>query len=146
MVDAPPLTGLRARIVNAGMWTVTGHVVENLIRLGTSLVMTRLLVPGDFGLMAVALTIPASLAMLSDLGIHSNVIKKTGRLGTDFLRTAWTIQVVRGMLLWVLMLVVAGLFWLPQVRQLMPEGSLLLHPQLPYLLAAMGSIICDWLI
>ena len=62
VVDAPPLTGLRARIVNAGMWTVTGHVVENLIRLGTSLVMTRLLVPGDFGLMAVALTIPASLA------------------------------------------------------------------------------------
>jgi O-antigen/teichoic acid export membrane protein len=141
VVDAQPLTGLRARIVNAGMWTLTGHVVENLIKLGTSLVMTRLLVPGDFGLMAVALTIPASLAMLSDLGIHSNVIKKSGRLGTDFLRTAWTIQVVRGILLWILMVIVAGLFWLPQVQQLMPEGSLLLHPQLPYLLAAMGSII-----
>lgn len=141
MVDAPPIIGLRARILNAGMWTLTGHVAENLIKLGTSLVMTRLLVPGDFGLIAVALTIPASLAMLSDLGIHSNVIKKTGRLGTDFLRSAWTIQVVRGILLWLIMIGVAGLFWLPQVRQLIPEGSLLLHPQLPYLLAAMASII-----
>lgn len=140
MADAPPITGLRARIVNAGMWTVTGHVVETLVRLGTSLVMTRLLVPGDFGLMALAITIPSSLAMLSDLGIRSNVIKKSGRLGTDFLMTAWTLQVLRGVLLSVLMLVIAGLFKLPQVQQLMPEGSVLLHPQLPYLLAAMGSI------
>ena len=140
MADAPPIAGLRARIVNAGMWTVTGHVVETLVRLGTSLVMTRLLVPGDFGLMALALTIPTSLAMLSDFGIRSNIIKKSGRLGTEFLRTAWTMQVVRGVFLSVLMLVIAGLFLLPQVRQFMPKGSLLLHPQLPYLLAAMGSI------
>ncbi|MDP1699405.1 MAG: oligosaccharide flippase family protein [Aestuariivirga sp.] len=139
MADAPPIAGLRARIVNAGMWTLTGHVVETLVRLGTSLVMTRLLVPGDFGLMALALTIPASLAMLSDLGIRSNVIKKSGRLGTDFLRTAWTLQVVRGLLLSLFMLAIAGLFLLPRVRQLMPEGSLLLHPQLPFLLAAMGA-------
>jgi len=122
------------------MWTVTGHVVETLIRLGTSLVMTRLLVPGDFGLMVLAITIPTSLGMLSDLGIRSNVIKKSGRLGTDFLRTAWTLQVVRGLLLSLLMLVIAGLFLLPRIRQLWPESSLLLHPQLPWLLAAMGAI------
>jgi hypothetical protein len=28
------------------MWTMAGHVIENVIRLGTSLVMTRLLMPG----------------------------------------------------------------------------------------------------
>jgi O-antigen/teichoic acid export membrane protein len=139
VADVPPIAGLRARIVNAGMWTVTGHVVETLVRLGTSLVMTRLLVPGDFGLMALALTIPASLAMLSDLGISSNVIKKSGRLGTDFLRTAWTLQVVRGILLSVLLFIISGLLLLSQVRHLMPEGSLLVHPQLPYLLAVMGA-------
>lgn len=139
MVRSETLVGLRARIVNAGMWTVTGHVVETLIRLGTSLVMTRLLVPGDFGLMALAITIPTSLGMLSDLGIRSNVIQKSGGLSVDFLRTAWTVQVVRGMLLSVLMLVMAVLFLLPQVRQMIPEGSLLLHPQLPFLLATMGA-------
>jgi O-antigen/teichoic acid export membrane protein len=140
MTDSIPTLGLRTRILNAGMWTVTGHAVETLIRLGTSLVMTRLLVPDDFGLMAVALTVPTGLALLSDLGIRSNVIRKSGHLGTDFLRTAWTIQVVRGMLLSVLVLLIAGLFLLPQVRRLMPAGSLLLHPQLPYLLAAMGAV------
>ncbi|MBZ0262563.1 MAG: oligosaccharide flippase family protein [Hyphomicrobiales bacterium] len=140
MADAPPIVGLRARIVNAGLWTVTGHVVETLIRLGTSLVMTRLLVPGDFGLMALALTIPTSLALLSDLGIHSNVIRKSGRLGSDFLRTAWTLQVARGILLCVIVLAFAGLLCLPQVREALPGGSLLLHPDLPSLLAVMGLI------
>lgn len=121
------------------MWNAAAHLVETLIRLSTSLVMTRLLVPGDFGLMAIALVFPASLAMLTDFGIRDNVIRKSVRLGTKFLRTAWTMQVVRGVVLSLLMLVSAGLFLLPGFRLLMPEGSLLLHPQLPFLLAAVGA-------
>lgn len=123
------------------MWTVAGHLVENVIRLGTSLVMTRLLVPEDFGLMALVITIPTSLAMLSDIGIRNNVIRQTGTIDVGFLRTAWTVQILRGVLLWGLVLILAGLLYLPQVRQAMPGGSLLSHPQLPTLLAAMGSII-----
>ncbi|HUQ38283.1 MAG TPA: oligosaccharide flippase family protein [Aestuariivirga sp.] len=141
MVDSQQTSGLRERIQKAGLWTIAVHVTESGVRLATSLVMTRLLLPQDFGLMAVAITIPVGLGMLSDIGIRSNVIRKSGVLGTDFLTTAWTVQVLRGVLLWGFTLLLAGILYLPHVRRAIPAESILSHPQLPLLVAAMGSIL-----
>lgn len=132
--------GMKVRIMNSGIWTVAGHVAETLIRLVSTLIMTRLLAPESFGLIAVAMTIPAGLAMLSDVGIHSNIIRKSGALGIDFIRTAWTIQFIRGVLLSSIAIIMAALFSLSEVRSVMPSSSVFADSQFPAVLAAMGLL------
>ena len=43
---------LRNRILNAGAWTVGSYAVELVTRLLSNLIMTRLLFPEAFGLVA----------------------------------------------------------------------------------------------
>ena len=67
---------LKSRILLAGAWTVGVYGAEAAIRLLTSLVLTRLLFPEAFGVMAIVNTIPAVLAMLSDTGIGSSIVRR----------------------------------------------------------------------
>ena len=47
-------TSLYGKIVRSGSWVTAGHVVEIALRLGSSLILTRLLSPAAFGIMATA--------------------------------------------------------------------------------------------
>ena len=77
-----------------------------VIRFGSNLVMTRLLVPQMFGVMAIATVIMVGLAMFSDLGLRQSIVQS--RRGSDpvFLNTAWSVQIVRGLILWLFALAV----------------------------------------
>ena len=45
---------LKHRVFSAGAWSIAGHGVSLMIRVGTSLFMTRQLLPEKFGVMAIA--------------------------------------------------------------------------------------------
>jgi len=64
--------------------------------------MTRLLMPEMFGVMAIANIFLVGLALFSDLGLRQNIIQS--KRGDDplFLNTVWTIQILRGAVLWAL--------------------------------------------
>ena len=47
---APP--SLRSRTVRTSLWTLLGFGASQIVRFGSNLVLTRLLVPHDFGLAA----------------------------------------------------------------------------------------------
>src|SRR4051812_39078328 len=91
----PALT-LRTRIFNAGGWTIGGLALGHLIRLGTNLLMTRLLVPEAFGIMAIAALIMYGLALFSDLGLRQNIVQSARGNDVAFLNTAWMVQIMRG--------------------------------------------------
>ena len=91
--------GLRGRILNAASWTLSGQVVGQAIRFGGNLLTTRLLMPEAFGLMAVASMLMTAIAMFSDIGINKAVIRSQRGTEPQFLHTAWTMQVVRGICL-----------------------------------------------
>jgi hypothetical protein len=42
---------LKQRVLNAGMWSLAGFALSLVIRLGSNLLMTRLLAPEMFGVM-----------------------------------------------------------------------------------------------
>lgn len=98
---------LKNRIINAGSWTLFGHITSQMIRLGSNLIMTRLLVPEMFGIMAIAYIIIVGLAMFSDLGLKQNIIQS--KRGDDplFLNTVWSVQIIRGAVLAVVCLLAA---------------------------------------
>jgi len=101
------LKSVKHRAVRGSLWSTVGFGGSQVIRLGSNLLLTRLLAPEVFGLMALVQVALQALKMMSDLGITTSVM--IGRHGDDpdYLNSAWTIQVVRGLLIWLLCCVLA---------------------------------------
>ncbi len=78
-----------------------GYAAGQFVRLGGNLVLTRLLFPAVFGEMALVFIFLQGLAMFSDVGTGPAIIQSSRGDETEFLNTAWTIQCVRGLLLWI---------------------------------------------
>jgi len=87
---------LKKLALRGATWTLIGYGVSQCIRLSSNLVLTRLLVPEMFGLMALVNTIMLGLQMFSDVGIGPSIVQNKRGDDPVFLNTAWTIQVLRG--------------------------------------------------
>lgn len=117
---------------------MVAHALGQVIRLGSNLLMTRLLVPEMFGVMAIATTVTVILALLSDIGLRQNIIQSKRGDDPVFLNTAWTVQIIRGLLLFMVSLLVAALAWLAQSVNLWPPASTYAVPILPLIIAVTG--------
>ncbi|APE45319.1 polysaccharide biosynthesis protein [Sulfitobacter alexandrii] len=89
-----------ARALRSASWIVLGYGASQAIRLASNLILTRLLYPEAFGLMALISVITVGLTLFSDVGITPSISQSKRGDDPDFLNTAWTIQVIRGVLLW----------------------------------------------
>ena len=86
---------LRRRSVSTAAWSL-GHVAAvRGLGLAANLVMTRLLAPEAFGLMAMVVTVLTMAEMVSDIGVRQSVARSERGEDPAFLRIAWTVQVVR---------------------------------------------------
>ena len=128
---AAPSLGRRSLF--AASWSLGGSVVQRGLSLGSNLVMTRLLVPEAFGLMAVVLTVLTLAEMVSDMGVKQSVVRSPRGEEPLFLRIAWSVQVLRGAAIAALVLSVALGLWLLG-PSLAPEGSVYAEPVLPALI------------
>ncbi|MCP4002756.1 MAG: oligosaccharide flippase family protein [bacterium] len=121
-------SGLKALAVRASIWSIGGLGTSQLIRLGSNLVLTRLLFPEAFGLMAIVFVWLEGLQKLSDLGIGPSVIQSRRGEDPHFLDTLWTAQVMRGIVLWLLASALAQpfahLYKTPELAGLLAVASL----------------------
>jgi len=69
------------------------------LRLIGNLILTRLLFPEAFGIMALIMVLQSAVALFSDLGVYLSILQND-RNDRRFLNTAWTIQIIRGVILW----------------------------------------------
>jgi O-antigen/teichoic acid export membrane protein len=129
---------LKRRVIAASAWSLAGYAVSQAIRFGSNLVMTRLLVPEMFGVMAIATIVMVGLAMFSDLGLRQSIVQS--RRGDDpaFLNTAWALQILRGLVLWGLALAVAAGLYAAGRAGAVPAGSVYADPSLPWVIAALS--------
>lgn len=98
---------MRKRVFSGAVFLLSGTALSQGIRLVGNLVLTRLLVPELFGLMALVNVLMMALGLFSDIGVGPGVIRSKRGLEPDFLNTAWTMQVVRGICLWMMTILVA---------------------------------------
>ncbi len=96
-----PTASLRSLALRGSAWTIAGYGASQVLRLGSNLIVTRLLFPEAFGLMALVHVFMQGLQMFSDVGIRPSIIQNKRGDDPDFLNTAWTIQVIRGCVLWI---------------------------------------------
>ncbi|WP_226780966.1 oligosaccharide flippase family protein [Oceaniglobus trochenteri] len=98
---------LMARAMRSSSWILIGYSGSQGMRLAANLVLTRLLFPEAFGMMALVSVVTVGLAMFSDVGISPSISQSRRGDDPDFLNTAWTIQVIRGFGLWLAACVLA---------------------------------------
>lgn len=121
--------GLRSKSVRSSLFTLLNISSENLLRLGGNLVLTRLLFPEAFGIMALVQLVMTGLKMFSDIGVRLSIIQNEQGEDPQFLDTAWVIQISRGVFLWLatwaLAAPVAAFYDAPILAQLLPVAGLL---------------------
>ncbi|TVT86158.1 oligosaccharide flippase family protein [Pseudomonas sp. H3(2019)] len=137
-IDLSPSLSLRRRAISAGAWNLGALVASQAIRLGGNLVMARLLMPEIFGVMIIATTVSVVLHLLSDVGLRQNIIQSPRGDDPVFLNTAWTVQILRGVVLFASTLLIAGFSWFAQVINLWSANSTYAAPELPLVLAFTG--------
>jgi O-antigen/teichoic acid export membrane protein len=131
---APAPESLQRRVIRGSLVTAGGYAVQQALRLGSNLILTHLLAPELFGLMSLVWIVLEGLHMFSDFGLRPAIISSPRGLDRDFLNTAWTIGVVRGVLLWIGACVAAPI---------MAAAYQDRYPELSYLLpiVALGAVI-----
>lgn len=134
----PSKGSLGARTLNAGAWSLGSAGATFVFRLASNLIMTRLLVPEDFGLIAFAVLFAAAVGLLTDIGIHQSIVREP-HLTPRFLRIAFTVRIIRGLFIGAGVLVCAVIFALigPSFAQ---PGSAMAWPNMPYLIAMTALI------
>jgi O-antigen/teichoic acid export membrane protein len=109
MLETPPKKSGddTQKALKGSLWTLVGYGGSQVLRLAGNLVLARLLFPEAFGLMALVNVFMQGLQMFSDVGIGPGIIQRKKGTSPAFLRTAWSLQVIRGFALWLLTLLLA---------------------------------------
>lgn len=82
-------------------------VLTQIIRLGSNLILTRMLEPEAFGIMSIVQAVIFGIVMLTDLGLWSFIVRHKDPENKHVLNVVWTLQVIRSWFLFVLV-VIAG--------------------------------------
>jgi O-antigen/teichoic acid export membrane protein len=97
-ISAP--SSLRQRALSASLWAIAPQPFHIGMRFLQSVIVARFLSPDDFGLMAIVGLLLNGLAMFSDLGTQTAAIRSPHGDDPEFLRTTWTLSILRGAILW----------------------------------------------
>ena len=97
-VGAEP--GVKKAVVRGAAWITFSYALMLVLRFGSNLILTWYLAPRILGVMALVNLFIVGLHMFSDIGIRQCVIQSPRGDDPVFLRTAWTVQIMRGLFLW----------------------------------------------
>jgi O-antigen/teichoic acid export membrane protein len=128
----PPPGGMKRAAISAGMWTVIGYGSSLLIRMASTIILTRLVENKVIGLIALVYTFLTGLHMFTDVGLGTSIIQSKRGDEPHFYNTAWTLQIFRGGLLFLGTVLIA---W-PVSQWALPHPE----PELLLLLPAVGII------
>ncbi len=103
-----PTESLSQRALRGGIWVFALRIINKLLRIIRSVILARLLTPHDFGLMGIAILVMVALETFSETGFYIALIRKKGNID-DYLDSAWTVLVIRAIVLSGILLAVAPL-------------------------------------
>lgn len=131
---------LRRKILASAALSTMVFAMQVVARIVSTIILTRILTPEIFGVFAVVMTFIFILEMFSDLGVRSLILTKEDDLDDGFLRSCWTAQILRGVLILIVCVLLAlGIAW-GQETQLFPVQSSYGDATLPFAIAAIGAV------
>lgn len=118
------------RLLHGAIWTTGAYFVSVTVRFGSNVILSRLVMPEVFGMMLIISTLRFGIELVSDVGIGQNIVQNSKGEERSFRNTAWTIQFIRGVILFSLMFILAA-----------PLGQLYSLPSSAIQLSAVGLIL-----
>ncbi len=91
--------GLGSAAVSGATWTLLGFGASQLVRVGGNMALARFVDAEAFGIMALVNVTIQGLHMMSDVGIGTAIIQHKRGGDETFLRTAWSMAIVRAMII-----------------------------------------------
>jgi O-antigen/teichoic acid export membrane protein len=84
------------KLVKGAFWTIGAYGFTVCLRFFSNVILSRLVVPEVFGLMMILSTLKMGAELMTDVGIGQNIVRSANAEKQSFQNTAWTIQFVRG--------------------------------------------------
>jgi O-antigen/teichoic acid export membrane protein len=116
-------------LLRNAVWTVGSFGVGQALRLIMNIILARLLAPELFGVMSIVNSLRTGIELMSDVGIGQNVIVNKDGNNPEFYNTAWTLQFLRGLLLWpaaaALAVPLAHFYNIPELVYIVPITALI---------------------
>ncbi len=113
---------LSRSVVSGGIWITLSKILQHSLNFIRTITLARLLSPDNFGLFGIAMLALTAIDKFSFTGFDQALIQKRENI-EPYLDSAWTIQVIRGLILGLLLFctapLVAKFFHEPQVTLLL---------------------------
>ena len=100
---------LKARALRSGFWVGSGNASEQGMRMIRNIVLTRILAPEAFGLMAIVLTVNGLFQAFTEVGLKEAIIQNPRGQEQTYLNCTWWISFIRGVLLYAIIYFAAPL-------------------------------------
>ena len=95
-------------LFKGSLWTVGSFGIGQALRFVTSIILARLLSPQLFGIMVIVNSFRTGIELISDVGISQNIVFHKKANEPEFYNTAWTIQAIRSLALWLIAALLAS--------------------------------------
>jgi O-antigen/teichoic acid export membrane protein len=121
-LDETPFRSLESRALKGTYFIVAFYGAALGLRMVSSIVWAKLFAPEMLGLLTLVSTVIIGLNLISHIGLEDSIIQNPRGDDEVFLNSAWTIQVMRGVALWLMTILLAwpvaryygqpSMFWL----------------------------------
>jgi O-antigen/teichoic acid export membrane protein len=95
-------------LIRNSLWVIGGFGFGQALRLVSSVILAGLLAPEIFGIMVIVYSIRGGIDLLSDIGIQQSIVANKEADEPEFYNTAWTLRLLRGVLVLVLCVLLAA--------------------------------------
>lgn len=102
-----PPTPVARGMANAGMWSVGGKLTGRLFDLATLVILTSILEPADFGLVAKAMAVVMLIEVITFVPIESSILR-VKLPERSLYETAFTLTLIRAVIIFALVAVLTG--------------------------------------
>lgn len=123
----PGAGDLMRRLVQGGAVTLVAQGLKFGLRMGTTMILARLLAPGDFGVQGMVLTVTGFLGLFRDAGLSLATVQRDAITHEQTSTLFWInvgMGVVLALLLWAVAPALAGFYREPRLQQVAMVSAL----------------------
>jgi lipopolysaccharide exporter len=118
--------GLLGRSLLGSGWLGFGTFIDHFGRFLRNIILTRLLAPETFGLMATLIAAVSALEAIAEVGLGQSIIRNKDGAKYEFLNIVWWMSAVRGLLLYLIAIIAAPfishIYHKPEATELLRIG------------------------
>lgn len=107
LILKPQEHSLKLQSLRAAVWSFLEKGCSHALRIIGSLILTRILFPEAFGIMATSHIVIVMVQLFTDVGIKTAIVQNPKGAQSEFLDTAWVICLIRGVFLALIIMLLA---------------------------------------